>query len=121
MLTTIFLNVNGTNTAMFATLNLGGKKISNCSAAINNTDVANKSYVDSKIGSSSPSNPNLPSHKINIFKYLMRTTDEISTEYGWISNKIDDLSWSFRQNKKVLNFQTIKDGVNYRVRFGFRS
>ena len=50
----------------------------------------------------------------------MDDLDEISTEYGLIADKIDDLSWSPHENKKVLYFKALKDGLNYRYRLGFQ-
>ena len=50
----------------------------------------------------------------------MEDVDEISTEYGLIVDKIDNLSWSFHSNKKVVFFKAVKDGSNYRYRMGIQ-
>ena len=50
----------------------------------------------------------------------MNDINEISTEYGLIADKIDNLSWSPHENKKVLYFKALKDGLNYRYRLGFQ-
>ena len=53
-----------------------------------------------------------PSHKIeNTFKYLMNDINEISTENGWLADKIDKLAWSFHVNKKVLYFTATKNNA----------
>ena len=39
------------------------------------------------------------------FEYLMVNIDEITSDYNVTVAKIDDLSWSFHQNKKVLYYK----------------
>ena len=60
-------------------------------------------------------------YNTNTFKYVMDDINEISTEYGLIADKIDDLSWSFHSNQQVLYFKAINDGSNnYRYRLGIQ-
>ena len=100
--------------AMTGDLNLGNHKILSLNEPTLNSDAATKKYVDNKTRIN-------PSHSLtNSFKYLMDDLDEISTEYGLIADKIDDLSWSPHENKKVLYFKAVKDGLNYRYRLGFQ-
>ena len=99
---------------MTGNLNLDNHKILNLNEPTLNSDAASKKYVDNKTRIN-------PSHSLtNSFKYLMDDIDEISTEYGLIADKIDDLSWSPHENKKVLYFKAVKDGLNYRYRLGFQ-
>ena len=108
-----FIKKNGSN-AMFGNLNLNNNKIINLHEPILNSDATNKKYVDNKTRIN-------PSHSLtNSFQYLMNDINEISTEYGLIADKIDDLSWSPHENKKVLYFKALKDGLNYRYRLGFQ-
>ena len=68
-----------------------------------------KQYTDNKRKSN-------PSRSLtNTFGYIM-DVDEISTEYGWIADMIDNLSWSFHSSKKILYFKAVKDESNYRYR-----
>ena len=95
-------------------LNMDNYKIVNLNEPTLNSDAATKKYVDNKTRIN-------PSHSLtNTFKYLMDDINEISTEYGLIADKIDDLSWSPHENKKVLYFKALKDGLNYRYRLGFQ-
>ena len=83
-----FLKLDGTNN-MLANLNIDDNQLTNVADLNSETDGANKRYVDNKTKGG-------PSHSLtNTFKYIMDDIDEISTEYGWISDKIDNLSWSF--------------------------
>ena len=108
-----FIKKNGSN-AMFGNLNLNNNKIINLHEPILNSDATNKKYVDNKTRIN-------PSHSLtNSFQYLMNDINEISTEYGLIADKIDDLSWSPHENKKVLYFKALKDGLNYRYRLGLQ-
>ena len=110
---TDYLKRNGQN-AMTFDLNMDNYKIVNLNEPTLNSDATTKKYVDDKTKIN-------PSHSLeNTFKYLMDDLDEISTEYGLIADKIDDLSWSHHENKKVLYFKAVKDGLNYRYRLGFQ-
>ena len=108
-----FLKKDG-SISMTGDLNMGNHKILSLNEPTLNSDAATKKYVDDKTKIN-------PSHSLtNSFKYLMDDLDEISTEYGLIADKIDDLSWSPHENKKVLYFKALKDGLNYRYRLGFQ-
>ena len=108
-----FLKVGGGNT-MLAILDMNNNQITNLSQPIDDESAATKKYVDSKTIIK-------PTHHLtNSFQYLMNDINEISTEYGLIADKIDDLSWSPHENKKVLYFKAVKDGLNYRYRLGFQ-
>ena len=83
-------------------------------APTSNNHLTTKAYVDNKTLIN-------PSHSLtNSFEYLMNDINEISTEYGLIADKIDNLSWSPHENKKVLYFKALKDGLNYRYRLGLQ-
>ena len=106
-----YLKTDGSN-QMLGQINMGNHKVINVSDPTLGTDVVNKKYVDGKTKSG-------PSHNLtNTFKYVMNDINEISTEYGWISDKIDNLSWSFHSNQRVLYFKAVKNGNNYRYRMG---
>ena len=108
-----FLKKDG-SVPMTGNLNLDNHKIINLNEPTLNSDASTKKYVDDKTRIN-------PSHSLtNNFKYLMDDINEISTEYGLIADKIDNLSWSPHQNKKVLYFKAVKDGLNYRYRLGFQ-
>ena len=111
----VFLKKDGT-IPMSGNLNLNNHKIINLNLnePTSDSDATTKKYVDNKTRIN-------PSHSLtNSFKYLMDDINEISTEYGLIADKIDDLSWSPHENKKVLYFKAEKDGLNYRYRLGFQ-
>ena len=80
-----------------------------------NNHLVRKDYVDDKTKGGH-------SHSLtNTLKYIMDDRNEISTGYGWVSDKIDNLSWSFHSNKKVLYFRATNDGSNnYRYRMGIQ-
>ena len=107
-----YLKTDGSN-QMLGQINMGNHKVINVRDPMLGTDAVNKKYVDGKTKSG-------PSHNLtNTFKYVMDDINEISTEYGLIADKIDDLSWSFHSNKQVLYFKAINDGSNnYRYRLG---
>ena len=106
-----YLKTDGSN-QMLGQINMGNHKVINVSDPTLGTDAVNKKYVDGKTKSG-------PSHNLtNTFKYVMDDINEISTEYGWISDKIDNLSWSFHSNQRVLYFKAVKNGNNYRYRMG---
>ena len=108
-----YLKTDGTN-QMAASLDMAGNQLIDLSDPSSDKNAATKKYVDDKTKIN-------PSHSLtNSFKYLMDDLDEISTEYGLIADKIDDLSWSPHENKKVLYFKALKDGLNYRYRLGFQ-
>ena len=108
-----FLKLDGT-TNMTANLNMDNNRLINLGDPNNDTDGVNKRYIDDRT-------KNKPSHSLkNSFKYVMDDLDEISSEYGLIVDKIDNLSWSFHSNKKVVFFKAIKDGSSYRYRLGFQ-
>ena len=108
-----YLKTDGTN-QMAASLDMAGNQLIDLSDPSSDKNAATKKYVDDKTKIN-------PSHSLeNTFKYLMDDLDEISTEYGLIADKIDDLSWSPHENKKVLYFKALKDGLNYRYRLGFQ-
>ena len=110
---TDYLKRNGQN-AMTFDLNMDNYKIVNLNEPTLNSDATTKKYVDNKTLIN-------PSHSLtNSFEYLMNDINEISTEYGLIADKIDNLSWSPHENKKVLYFKALKDGLNYRYRLGFQ-
>ena len=113
---TDYLKRNGQSPMTFD-LNMNSYKIVNLkdiTSSSNDSEAVNKKYVDDKTKIN-------PSHSLtNSFKFLMDDLDEISTEYGLIADKIDDLSWSPHENKKVLYFKALKDGLNYRYRLGFQ-
>ena len=70
-------------------------KIINIEAPDDDSDVANKKYVDDKTKLQ-------PSHSLeNTFQYVMDDIDKFSTEYGLIADKIDNLSWSFHSNNII--------------------
>ena len=111
--TSNFLKLDGT-VAMTGDLNMGNHKILSLNEPTLNSDATTKKYVDNKTLIN-------PSHSLtNSFEYLMNDINEISTEYGLIADKIDNLSWSPHENKKVLYFKAEKDGLNYRYRLGFQ-
>ena len=109
-----YLKTDGSN-QMLGQINMGNHKVINVSDPTLGTDAVNKKYVDGKTKS-------IPSHTLtNTFKYVMDDINEISTEYGLIAEKIDDLSWSFHSNQQVLYFKAINDGSNnYRYRLGIQ-
>ena len=108
-----YLKTDGTN-QMAASLDMAGNQLIDLSDPSSDKNAATKKYVDDKTKIN-------PSHSLtNSFKYLMDDLDEISTEYGLIADKIDNLSWSPHENKKVLYFKALKDGLNYRYRLGFQ-
>ena len=109
-----FLKLNG-SVAMTGNLNMANHKITDVGAPTADKDVSNKQYVDGKTKSG-------PSHTLtNTFKYVMDDINEISTEYGLIADKINDLIWSFHSNQHVLYFKAINDGSNnYRYRLGLQ-
>ena len=108
-----YLKTDGTN-QMAASLDMAGNQLIDLSDPSSDKNAATKKYVDDKTKIN-------PSHSLtNSFKYLMDDIDEISTEYGLIADKIDDLSWSPHENKKVLYFKAVIDGLNYRYRLGFQ-
>ena len=110
---TDYLKRNGQPPMTF-NLNMDNYKIVNLNEPTLNSDATTKKYVDNKTKIK-------PSHSLtNSFKYLMNDINEISTEYGLIADKIDDLSWSPHENKKVLYFKAVKDGLNYRYRLGLQ-
>ena len=98
---TDYLKRNGQN-AMTFDLNMDNYKIVNLNEPTLNSDATTKKYVDNKTLIN-------PSHSLtNSFEYLMNDINEISTEYGLIADKIDNLSWSPHENKKVLYFKALK-------------
>ena len=108
-----YLKTDGTN-QMAASLDMAGNQLIDLSDPSSDKNAATKKYVDNKTLIN-------PSHSLtNSFEYLMNDINEISTEYGLIADKIDDLSWSPHENKKVLYFKALKDGLNYRYRLGFQ-
>ena len=107
-----FLKLDGTNN-MLANLNLDDNLLINVADPNSETDGVNKRYIDN-------GTMNKPSHSLeNKCKYAM-DIDEISTEYGLIADRIDNLNWSFHSNKKVIFFKAVKNGSNYRYRIGIQ-
>ena len=108
-----FFKLDGTNSTS-ASLNLNNNLLINLADPISETNATNKKYVDDKIKASQ-------SHRLsNVFKYIMQDLDEISSENRVIVDKIDDLSWSFHTNKKVVFFKAIKSGLNYNYKIGIQ-
>ena len=110
-----YLKTDGTN-QMTASLDMAGNQLIDLSDPSSDKNAATKKYVDDKTIQK-------PSHSLeNTFKYVMADIDEISTEYGLIADKIDDLPWSPHTNKKVLYFRAQNDGSdnNYRYRMGIQ-
>ena len=106
-----FLKKDGSN-AMNGNLNLNNHKILNLNEPIRDSDASTKKYVDTKTIIK-------PSHSLtNSFEYIMNNVNEISAEIDTIIDKIDELSWSPHENKKVLYFKAVKNGLNYRYRLG---
>ena len=78
-------------------IDLSNNKVINSTRPSEKSHLTNNEYVDSKTIIS-------PSHCVkNASEYLMNDINEISIEYGWISVKLDNFSWSSHQNKKTLD------------------
>ena len=113
--TSQFIKKDGT-VAMTADLDLGGNKISNLKSPTNDTDAANKIYIDETLAESHL----VASSKKNEFTYL-DDPDDTSSEYNIVINSFTDFNSSPHRNKKSFEITLQKDAGtnNYRSRIGF--
>ena len=99
--TSPFLKIDGTR-AMTGNLNMDGNKIIRLASPTDNSDAANKQYIDETL---------LKSHLVssyveNAFKYLS-DQDESSSERNIIVNGIQDFNGSPHKNKKAYDIDLI--------------
>ena len=101
---------------MSANLDLGMNKISNLKSPTNDTDAANKIYIDKTLSESHL----IASSKKNEFTYL-DNPDDTSSEYNITVNGFIDFNQSPHKNKKAYSITLQKDAGtnNYRSRIGF--
>ena len=104
-------------------LNLGGNKIIRLGNPLQNSDSANKDYVDKLVLSTAVQ----PSHYTNQFAYLMSSgsqwTDEIDDGTSFAINKIDDLApnkGNFHDYNHKVIYMTIykKSQCGYKFKMG---
>ena len=113
-----YFKLDGTK-AMTGNLQMNGNHISGLTNLPNADDQAtNKQYVDNNIRKANIKPSHTPK---NVFKYLMNDVNEWSSEYNIKVLSFSDLvesphSW----DKRVLNITPVKDGKNYRFRFGLQ-
>ena len=94
-------------------LNLDNYLITNLKDPENDSDAANKGYIDNNmIQTGHPPK--------NILSYVMDDIDQTTSEYGIEIDKIDNYNDSFHSyNKKVIYWKLLKDGNNYRACIGY--
>ena len=117
-LPTMFIDRLG-NSSMLGNLNMNKKKIINVIEPVDDLDVSNKLYTDNQIIKSNIKPNNIQK---NVFKYLMETPDEFSSEYNIKVNDFITLNESpHNYNKKALSITPLKDDIgNYRFRLGLQ-
>ena len=101
---------------MTGDLNMGNNKISNLKSPTNDTDAADKSYIDKTLNESHL----IASSKKNEFTYL-DNPDDTSSEYNVVVNAFTNFNPSPHLNKKAYSIPLQKDAGtnNYRSRMGF--
>ena len=116
---TIFLDRLGKN-KMLGNIDMNQHKIINTIEPVDDLDISNKKYTDNQITKSHIKSNSLPS---NIFKYLMSSPDQFSTEYNVRVNDMINLNESPHNfNKRVLSIEPIKDDDNnYRFRLSLNA
>ena len=110
-----YLKLDG-SVSMTGNLDLGMNKISNLKLPTNDTDAANKIYIDKTLSESHL----IASSKKNEFTYL-DDPDDTSSEYNITVNGFIDFNQSPHKNKKGYSITLQKDAGtnNYRSRMGF--
>ena len=114
----IFLDRQG-NSTMLGNLQMNDHRITGLTNPPNDDDEAtNKKYVDENISKSNIKPSHTPK---NVFQYLMDDVNEWTTEYGVKVESFTEInicphSW----DKKVLIITPVKNGRNYRFRFGLQ-
>ena len=113
--TSQFIRKDG-SVSMTGNLDLGMNKISNLKLPTNDTDAANKIYIDKTLSESHL----IASSKKNEFTYL-GDPDDTSSEYNITVNGFIDFNQSPHKNKKAYSITLQKDAGtnNYRSRMGF--
>ena len=114
--TSTFLKKDGT-VAMTGNLNMNNNRLINLNDPNNDTDTANKRYIDDEIKKASKKSSHTQE---NEFLYLMPDIDQTSTEYGMIVDGYANYEQSFHSNKKVISFKANLSGSSYRYRIGFQ-
>ena len=104
---------------MLGNIDMNKKKIINVIEPVDDLDVSNKLYIDNQIIKSNIKPNNIQK---NVFKYLMETPDEFSSEYNIKVNDFITLNESpHNYNKKALSITPLKDDIgNYRFRLGLQ-
>ena len=103
---------------MTGDIDMNNNKIINIKTPVIDSDGATKEYVDNEIKKSSINPIN---NKKNEFEYLMKDTNEWSSEYNVnIGDFINLDGIPHIYNKKVLNIIPKKDDGNYRFRLGIQ-
>ena len=106
----MFLDRYG-NSMMLGDIKMNNKRILDLAiTAEKDNEATSKKYVDDNIKRAQIKHSHIPD---NVFKYIMSSLDEISSEYGVKLDKIDNYDYSFHNfNKQVIYLRLINAPVN---------